>query len=214
MGTGWAEFFSFFSMYSVIIPFVICLAEYTDLTDLQQSIGLLVLLTCLGEISIYLLTVLGINNLPAVHIFTVLQFIVLVWIMKKGLSSYFPKNVFQGLIIGFVLFALIDAFFLNGWYNFNSYSRPLASFILPFLALCFFYKTMKELKISSLEREPLLWLSIGIIIYFPSSLLVFLFTNHVKTSNEVLLTLWGIHAIFNIILNATYSIALWIKPPK
>ncbi len=208
----WAHLATYISMGSVIIPFIIGVYRFKYLNALQKLIGLSVVVTLLGEFGIYLLTILDINNLFAVHLYTVLQFAVLVLIMEKGLFPLLSRIVSRSLIFLFALFALMDAFWWNDLYSFNTYARPLSSFILLLLVLLFFYKTLKELKIKSLERAPLFWLSIGLILYFSGSLFIFLFTNYVKTSNEALLTIWGIHAIFNIIFNISYSIALWIKP--
>ncbi|MDF1695999.1 MAG: hypothetical protein P1U56_09215 [Saprospiraceae bacterium] len=208
----WADWTSYASMFSVIIPLVIFLVKYRNLTDTQLQIGYLVLVTLCCEIGIAILSSYEINSLPVVHLFTVLQFALLVSIFSTGLSPTYSLKFLRGLILFFVVFAMVDASLLNGIFNFNSYSRPLASFLLVYIAIYFFYKTLKELKIKSLTNEPLVWIGIGVILYFSGSLLIFLFTNYVKTSNQALFTLWGIHAIFNIILNITYSIALWIRP--
>lgn len=212
MGRVWAEFITDLSLYSVLMPVIIGVFRFKYLSALQKMIALLVLSTLLGEVGNFVLDKLLGNNLPVAHLFTLVQFILLIKIMEQGLHPMIPKKIFKGLLITFIIVALMDAFWWNGIYSFNSYSRPLASYIFIFLALCFFYKTLKELKIKQLELEPLFWISIGLIIYFSGSQLIFLFTNFIKTSNEALLTLWGIHAIFNIVLNITYSIALWIKP--
>ncbi len=212
MASEWAEWTTYLSMYSVIIPVTIVLFKRNNIIEVQRWIGLLVLITLLSEIIINFLSSNKINSLPAVHLFTALQFAVLALVLGKGLSPLFSSRFLKGLIITFILFVISDAIFLNGITNFNSFSRPLASFILIFLSLCFFQKTLKELKIKSLDKEPLFWVNIGVLIYFSGSLFIFLFTNYIKASNDALLTLWGIHAIFNIILNISYSIALWIRP--
>lgn len=207
-----AERLTDFSMYSVIIPTIIVFIKFRFGNDTQKWISVLVLITLLGEVLLNVLVRYYDNNLPVLHFFTVCQFVLFVLIFEKALIPLFPPVFFKSLIIGFLIFAFFDAFLFNGLKNFNSNSRPLSSFILIFLALSFFYKTLKELKIKYLEKEPVLWLSIGVILYFSGSLFIFIFTNYVRNSNEVLLTLWGIHAIFNIVLNLSYSAALWVKP--
>ena len=210
----WAELITDISIYSVVIPFCIGVLKFSNLNILQKWVAILVLVTSFGELAIYIMDKVSGNNLPVVHLFTVFQFVIFVLIMKKGLTPLIPKRVFDFLIVFFVLFAFCDAFWWHGIYNFNTYSRPLSGFILLFLALCFFYKTLKELKIKHLEKTPLFWVSAGILVYFSGSLFIFLFTNFVKSSDQALLTLWGIHAIFNILLNISFTIALWIKPVK
>jgi len=178
---------------------------------MQKMIGVLVLITVISEFAINFLSSQEINSLPALHLFTAVQFVLLVYILGKALSPLYSIRLLNNLIILFILFVFIDAIFLSGINNFSTYSRPLASLILIFLVLSFFYNTLKELKIESLDKEPVFWLNIGVLLYFSGSLFIFLFTNYFQASNEALLTLWGIHAIFNIILNFTYAIALWIR---
>ena len=208
----WAELATYLSMFSIIIPVLVVAIRWKTMNDLQRLIRNLVIVTFFSEAIIYALTFFTVNNLPVVHLFTVLQFAILVWVLRKGLKPSFSKKRSWALIFLFSCFAIVDAVFLNGIFNFNSYSRPLASFILLILVLSFFHKTLKELKIKSLHQEPIFWINIGVLIYFSGSLFIFLFTNYIKASNEALFTLWGIHAIFNILLNISYSIALWIRP--
>jgi len=202
---------SYVSIYSVLIPAIFAIFFFKRLNNIQRWIAFLVLVTFIGEFCNYALTFFEIINLPAFHLFTVLQFSVIVLIQGKGIHRFFSQKQLIGVIAFFVLFAIVDAFILNGIYSFNSYSRPLASFIVLFFALCFFYITISELTIKRLDKEPLFWLNLGVFIYFSGSLFIFLFSNYFKSSNQALFTLWGIHAIFNIFLNTSYTIALWIR---
>lgn len=211
-----AECVTYLSLFSIIIPVLVGFykKKYASLNQIQKLIFLLVIISFLGEAIGGILAKAKINNLAIFHLFTVLQFLALVLIMRKGLTPFLSKKVFRYISLGFVLFALLDAFWLNGINNFNNYSRPISSILVLCFALLFFYKTLKELQIRNLESVPLFWLSIGILIYHSGSLFIFLFTNYVKSSTAALYTIWGIHAIFNIILNISYSIALWVKPPN
>jgi len=210
----WDYLFIDLSVLSALIPFVFGIISYRKhkLVLVQQLIFILVVITLLTESVVLFLSYFGINNLPIFHLFTIAQFSIYILIMRKGCKPFLSRSFFHGIFFLFIIFALLDAFWLNNLYSFNNYSRPVASLFLIFFALCFFYKTLKELKIQSLEREPLFWLSMGMLIYFSCSLFVFLFTNYVKTSNEALFTIWNINAIFNIILNLSYAVALWVKP--
>ncbi len=205
---------SYASIYSVLIPAIFAIILIKRLDKVQRLIAILVLITFIGEFGNYALTFFEIRNLPAFHLFTVLQFGAIVLIQSKGIQRFFSQKQLIGVIVFFVLFAIVDAAILNGIYSFNSYSRPLASFIVLFFALCYFYITISELTIKRLENEPLFWLNLGVFIYFSGSLFIFLFSNYYKSSNQALFTLWGIHAIFNIFLNISYTIALWIRTAR
>lgn len=208
------DFVTYLSICSIVFPLSLCIYNYANLSSLQKLIGLLVLVTILGELGSNWAAEYYKNNIPVFHLFTLIQFTLFTFIMEKGLHPWPPKIIFKCLRISFIIFALLDAFWWNGINNFNNYARPLSSILLICFALTFFYKTLKELQIKNLESVPLFWLSIGVLIYYSGSLLIFLFTNYVKSSDAALYTIWGIHAIFNIILNISYFIALWVKPPN
>ncbi|MEM6321748.1 MAG: hypothetical protein AAF960_29075 [Bacteroidota bacterium] len=212
MSKSFAILIMMLSVYSISIPLLSGIYRIKHLTELQRLIGLSVLLSLGGELIGIFLAKAGINNLYVFHTFTVLQFALLTLIMEKELVPFVSKRTLRGLMVGFTILALFDAFWWNGIENFNNYARTISSILLISLVILFFYKTLQELRIKNLEREPLFWLSIGILIYHSGSSLIFLFSNYVKTSELALLTLWGIHAIFNIFLNISYAIALWIRP--
>lgn len=212
MSRIWAEWLTDISMYSIGLPVLLGFIRFRYWNSVQRWIAGLVLASLLGEVLVRGMAHLFGNNLILLHGFTLVQFVLLIFIFEKGLKPLLPQLFFRGLILFFLIFTLTDLLFLNGLQQFNSFSRPLASFIIIFFALSFFYKTLTELKIKHLEQSPLFWISIGCLLYFSGSLFIFIFTNYVRNSNEVLLTLWGIHALFNILLNSSYTIALWVKP--
>ncbi len=212
MTNEWADLITYFSTASILLPILISIFRWQQINPLQRLIAYLAGITLIGELVILIAAYQLGNNLPFIHLFTVIQFIVLSQIFKRGLVPFISSSIIQGLVLFIIGLALVDAIWLNGIYNFNSYARPLASLILISLGLAFLYKTLSELKIRSLEREPLFWITVGVLLYFSGNLIIFISTNYVKISNQALLTLWSVHAIFNIILNTTYAIALWVRP--
>ncbi len=200
------------SKYSLIVPTLIGIVRHAWLQKIPRVIFLLVLLSLSTEIAAHLTVHQGGNQSLVYWIFTFIEFGLISYIFAKAIIPFLPPSFFWGMSTFFLLFLIIDMIWISRIDQFNNYSTAVESLIIIFFVLLFFYKTLKELKIKYLEREPIFWFSTGSLLYFSSSLFIFLFTNYVNSSTRALFIIWGIHGIFSILLNLFYSIALWVKP--
>ncbi|MEL7121878.1 MAG: hypothetical protein AAFO07_20690, partial [Bacteroidota bacterium] len=147
-------------------------------------------------------------NLFLLHIYTIIDFILLTLIFK----SVLPTLIFRSMIVLFPLFAAINSIFFEKLMSLNELNRSISAFILMFYALSFFTKTLGEMKISRLESHPMFWISIGVLFYNASSFFIFLFSRKIDPYNDLWFTYFGLHSIFSIILYFFYTIALWVRP--
>ncbi len=200
------------SKYSVALPALIGVFVFFRLENTQKVILLLVLISVLSEASAHILGFTGAGQTVVYYLFTCFEFGLLTYVFAEGIKPFFRPIFFLAIALFFLIFILIDMIWISGIAQFNSYSTAIEGLILIFFALIFFYKTLHELKIRFLEREPLFWISAGVLLYFSSSLFIFLFSNYVNSSTTALFIIWGIHGIFSILLNVFYSTALWVRP--
>ncbi|MBX2873725.1 MAG: hypothetical protein KTR30_16535 [Saprospiraceae bacterium] len=207
-------FISNLSIYSIALPAVVGLVFYHRLLLYQKAIFLLIVLSLGTDLAARLVIENEENHQYVYRIFTIVEFILLTYVFAQGIKPFVTKGVFLSLGISFLSFALVDLLWISDLEEFNTYTTAVEGILMIVFALAFFYKTLTELKIKELEKSPFVWLSIGVLLYFSSSLFIFLFTNYFEHSQNSLFIIWGIHGIFSILLNITYSIILWIKPAK
>lgn len=207
-----ADFISYASMYSVGLPAVIGLIRFRHLQKGQVAIFILVLLSILTEFGATWVAYEGGYQNLVYYGFTIAEFTLLTYVFSESWASSLRFTWTGALAMLFLLFVVLDMFWLSGIEQFNSYSTSIESLLLIAFALLYFFLTLREMKTRHLEREPLFWISIGVLLYFSSSLFIFLFTNTVNASMRALFIIWSIHGIFRILLNICFSIALWIKP--
>ena len=200
------------SMYSIGLPLLIGLRTYWRLNNTQKAVFFLVLLSVVIEFWARAVRNMGEMQNVIYYGFTVGEFLLLEIVFSKAIIPFLSRTFFKLITLFFLCFVAVDMFWLSGINQFNNYSTAVEGLLLIFFSIVFFYKTLKELKIRDLEKEPLFWISTGVLLYFSGSLFIFLFTNYVNSSNTVLFIIWGIHAIFGMILNLFYSITLWMKP--
>ena len=203
------------SVVAGLIPATIAILNSNNASWNQRMIFKLVVAALATEVIAYLFSVLTLgNNLFLSHIFILIEFTILTLIYKKELSSFVAPKFFNLLIVLFIIYSIFNSLFIETLTQFNGYARAISGLIIILFTLLYFYKVLKELKVQRLEKEPMLWLSLGLLLYFSASLFIFIFGNYIQPSVKLSFTFWGIHAIINISLCIFYAIALWIKPLK
>jgi hypothetical protein len=200
------------SVYSLALPAVMGLLRYFRLSNVQKAIWAVVLLSVLIDLIARQLRHAGDPQTLVYYLFTLCEFSLFTYLFAQALVPFIKRRLLLGLLFFFLLFVLIDMIWLSGLEQFNSYSTAVEGLLVIFLTLCYFYKTLRELRIKYLEREPVFWVSTGVLLYYSSNLFIFLFTNFINSSLEALYIIWGIHGIFSILLNILYAIALWVTP--
>jgi hypothetical protein len=111
----------------------------------------------------------------------------------------------------FVVFALVDALYLEGPRQVSSYTHVLQSALLIGLALLYFEQLLNELHVVRLEQDPLFLVSTAVVLYFSGTVLVFVFINRLSdpsdyASNQVMNTL---DAMVNLIKYGLFALAFW-----
>ncbi|MGB3467946.1 MAG: hypothetical protein WBA74_21855 [Cyclobacteriaceae bacterium] len=190
------------------------LLTYQRHDKIQRLVFVLVAITAATEILSKILWYRKINNLAVFHIYAVIEFMMIMLIYEKAFKVQEHRfSLFRIGIGSMILFAIFNTLFLQSLYQFNSNVITVSALILTLLSLLYFYKLLKEISHISLERQPIFWINVGILIYFSSSLVFFLASNSLAgQSIKIRGIAWGMHAIFNVFHYIAFSIALWVKP--
>ncbi|MEM9921823.1 MAG: hypothetical protein AAF990_27210 [Bacteroidota bacterium] len=209
-----ATFLAQFSVFFVLVPFVIFIVRYKNINRSQKLLGLLLVFSIITEITSFIFGKLEQNNLFLFHLYTLAESLLIGVLYRKELKSTVGQKTIDGLLIVFVVFTIFSTVFIEPLDKFNAYVRAVESLLIIFLTIAFFYKIMKEVVIKRLERLPLFWMSVGLLIYFSAGLFIFIFSNYILPSVKLSYTFWGIHAILNIMLNLFYIITLLVSAQK
>jgi hypothetical protein len=106
------------------------------------------------------------------------------------------------MMVVFPLLCLINVFFLQSEYQFNTYVRPIEALICIFLCLHYFLKDIESDTQEDWAKNSLNWINSGILIYFSSSLFIFICSNlaNLNLSYEAEMVLWNVHNTFVFIM--------------
>lgn len=203
-------FILFFPMGILFCPLVLSLKNIKNYPIELKIIGLhLLLITIIGTYSTYLWFMRK-NNLPLLHIYTMAEFSTIMLFYKVIFKSYIKKIWFIILIISFIAFCLVNVFYIQNWYMFNTYPRTLESVIVISSSLYYYYKITRQSLYIQIEKSPTFWINTGFFIYFSGSFLLFTLSNYIlPLDREFNMMVWQFHALLSLILYIFIFIGLW-----
>ncbi|GAB3854549.1 hypothetical protein GCM10028822_24560 [Hymenobacter terrigena] len=156
-------------------------------------------------------------NLFLAPIDTAIEFTLLGLMYRRAL---WPHPVARYLPVGIGLFVVGTA--LTCWprmgtVEFSPIQHFIESVAMLVLVGLYYRRVLTTLPVSlaPLEREPMFWVSAGVLLYFSANSLIFLTSNLVLFHSKALsLNLWAIHALLYAFLNGFFIVALCLPPQR
>ena len=181
--------------YGVIIPFFFGLVFYKYLALKFKLLAALMCIALITEIVANHLSGQRINNLYLIHIYTVIEFVLLGIFYLYSLSDIIKKQYMILIILMYIIFFIISTLFIQKLNEYNDLTRAVKAFILIIFSALYFYKKIRFEE--NLNRDPVFWVNIGVLFYFTSNFLLFASSNIVLTlPRKSINVLWLIHALF------------------
>jgi hypothetical protein len=201
------------STFSVLLPlFVFFIAIYKKNQPYTVKVlGVLLVIAALSDfLSAFLHAHFKINPNPIVSAYVLLQFITLSLIYKSSYTRRWNKWMTNVVNILFTLFALINFFFVQGVYGFNSYSFAVSSVIFIIYAFLFSYQVLLELPERHIERTFMFWVNSAVFFYFGTNLYLFATVDQLLSQQDIsqFLLSWAMHNGSNTLKNIMFTIAL------
>lgn len=149
------------------------------------------------------------NNLPLLHIYTMLEFILLIryYILIFRGRKIVPCLVAAGII--FPVFCVINFLFIQSIYTYNSYTRPLGAIILMLCSLL--YIAAPSTGEEQWADVPDNWVNAGILLYFSGALAQFSFSNVLEATapHSVIMLIYVLHATLVLIMYILFTISFY-----
>lgn len=201
-------FISTFVPCFVLVPLIVGLINFPRHKKYDRIIFFYIIISGMVDLVVSVLAYNRINNLPVFHVFTVIEFILL----SLFFNSIYKRKIYSiitFITIGiFILLAILNSFFLQDLYKFNTYTRSVEAIILICYCVYYFYHL-----ISSNEdvNYSVTWHVSGMFIYFSASSILFIMSNVTLTINKELnWILWHIHSAMLLIMYIFITIGFYI----
>lgn len=153
------------------------------------------------------------NNYWVYNIFITVRLGILLTIFYQILYSTLLKRIilYAGPVL--VIFGVLNYLVIQGVYQYNTYSVIFAHIPIIILCLSYFKQLLEETRIIALQKEPLVWMTLGTFIYHSVSLpfLVMLGFLNMQHSNLSLLYL-PINDTLNLLMCSFYLTSFLCKP--
>jgi len=161
-----------------------------------------------------LLGFLFMQNKVQTHIiynsFTVIECSFLVMIYYLNFEEKRMRNFLKIFYVIFILLA-IHILIIKGKFSWQeNFLSSYEAIFLMFLSIAYFHKLLLELNIPKLNEYYFFWINTGILIYFSTGFILFLFKGYIeqrgiKTYNLLYSLHWLSYMVYNIIL----SLGIW-----
>ena len=195
---------------------IISLWKYSWFSKPLKLFTFMILVNLFTEITSNLLRIYNVNNLPLLHLYTLLEFILLSLFYRSIIQK--PDwlkqnfNIFVGLVI---LLQVLNSIFLQDIYSFNSNSKTLTNLSFITFGIIYIFNSLTEKEAANHQAIKLI--NSALLFYYISSLFIFLFsTTFIKYSYLLLGYMWTINISLNLIFQILIFIALtfYVKNPQ
>lgn len=194
----WDYIISYGSVFSPIMPLVFA-RKWKN--KYLVSITLFVIVSFSADL-ISLTILYGKVNYSFLILYGLLESLILFWFFHCVLDNGKKWLVYLGII--FSLFYIYDSIWIEP-NQFNTIGRSVESLIMIVLSLALFYQFFRKEDDIFLEKSPLFWINIGILIYFSGALFSFVMSSIILSTKLS----WIFHNISNILKNIFIAIGLW-----
>lgn len=153
------------------------------------------------------------NNFWIYNIFITIRLGFLLAIFHQILDAPRIKKTIRYAGAVLVLFGLLDYIFIQGPYQYNTYSAIFAH--IPIIILCLFYfkQLLDAPTIIVLHKDPMFWMALGTFIYHAASLPFLIMLNFLNMQQSSLSLLFlPINDTLNLVMCSFYLISTLCNP--
>jgi hypothetical protein len=184
---------------AVLLPIAIAIGKRKYIGRALTVILYYLLVGAVTSIVTVTLANLAIPNLPVLHVFTILEFLLFSYFYLLMLKGKTAGRIIRYLMILFPLFCVVNFLFFQSVYHFNTNTRPVEALILMMCSLAYFAQINDTATGAKWTSNPVNWMNTGVLLYFSGALFIFSFSNvtasHLtKKYFNINILMWNIHA--------------------
>jgi hypothetical protein len=189
----------------IILPIVVAISKkkYWGLPE-KAILAYLVISASFNTLAA-LLAAKGINNLPLLHLYTVLEFISITSFFYFSTDRKNDKQMIKVLWFVFPVLTIANVLYLHSIYLYNLIPRSTGAIIILILCINFL---MRSLSFSA-NRVPFFTFAVvvALLLYFSGSLTLFALSDFIIANKTINWLIWNTHATFVLIMYLIFAVA-------
>ena len=189
----------------IIIPIVVAVSRKKYWGLPEKAILAYLIISAFFNTLATLLAARGINNLPLLHLYTVLEFISITSFFYFSTDRKKDKQVIKVLWFALPLLTVANVLYLHSIYLYNLIPRSTSAIIILILCINFL---MRSLSFSA-GRVPFFAFAVvvALLLYFSGSLTLFALSDFIIANKTINWLIWNTHATFVLIMYLIFAVA-------
>ena len=208
--TMFHELLYMLSVYSVLFPFLLGLIFFKKI-DINSKL-LLFLVAC-ASIAQIALSVLPKKQIPAFYnVYIIIDATFWMIIFMKNIQTFWSRKLISLLFLAQVVVFIYYMFCKEVGKRFFNELVCLASLLQVVWILLYFYERYSKEENAALEKKPMFWFCMGLLLYVPCTYFLFAFYPIIRgpyASHYA--SLWTLHDILNSCMYLIFSIGICVN---
>lgn len=210
----------FFALSIPYIPLVIsigyALLQYKRLTNDNKWFAWFVSSVFLMQVLSSYLSSQGWNNMPVLHLYTLVVGVFLFEYYARNLSAVLESRILRIGLLVFIVGSVLNSLFVQNIYSFNSYALTGFSIIMVILSLSTFILSQDIELENDEDWTGFRWINSGLFVFHTSNIVLFYFGDIIMDRtfpNQIGKLAMLPHSFFSTVMYTCFSIGIW-KSPK
>lgn len=200
---------------SALIPVVVAVYRRSQLATRHRILVIYLALTMLVNVICRILAQQGINNIPVLHFYALLEMWLFSGFFYRVIKNNTLKRIIWAIPIVFIILCVINFVFFQSIYTFNTYTRPLGAIVIIFFCMAYWWQpaSAEESEVWTAVADN--WVVSAILFYFSSALFLFIFSNYLiqQVSKQANVLIWNIHAAIVMLMYLMLAVAFQKSRP-
>ncbi len=204
------------SNLSVALPLLAYLFRARYASRQIHVIGLLLILSALADATGFMLLQSGTPTVLLLNVYYIVLFVLLSWFYYEVLVEKVHRLVLiAGSVTYLVSFVLISLY-VQGITEYQTLMWVITAVIMIIYSISYFFYSISTISSPAFYGFSLIWINIGVMIYFCLNLFLFVMGNYILTrlDPETSALIWSSHNINNIIKNLLFAIGIYMHKVK
>lgn len=195
---------------SILLPVIIGIIKYKALPVPAKLMLLYLIISALFTgIALLIGRHYHKNNMPVTHLFTIIEFVILVAYYRKISGATRRNSFYYLLILLFISLCIANAIFFQSIYTYNSYTKSIEAIVCILFALNYFAAIAAGTPSKKTMSQPDFYFNAGFFLYFSGAFMLFVFSNFIVSNLSLpdFLIIWTIHASLVLLMYLFFSTA-------
>ena len=200
---------------TLLVTGISSILRFSELSPALRYLAVTVWFGLLVELVAAMLAYQRIPNLFLGPLDSAGGFLLLSLVYRRALQSAAFTRVQPWLAGAFVLYASVSGLLLPETTRFKPLLQVVECLLVLLLVVLYFRRLLNELVVQQLTRDPMFWVSTGLLLYYLGKLQISLFSNYImQYSKQFNLVVWTVHALLLAVMYSCFCVALWMRPQK